>query len=41
MLKKEEEMWKLVRMDYCESIKAGLNRELGKLISQKMKKRLN
>lgn len=38
MLKNEEEMWKLAGLDYCEPIKAELNRELGKLISQKMKK---
>ncbi|HIQ49690.1 MAG TPA: tRNA pseudouridine(54/55) synthase Pus10 [Nanoarchaeota archaeon] len=38
MLEKEEEMWKLAGMDYCEPLKAELNRELGKLISQKMKK---
>ncbi len=38
MLEKEEEMWKLAGLEYCEPLKAELNREVGKLISKKMRK---
>lgn len=38
MLDREEEMWKLAGLEYCEPIKAELNREIGKLISKKLKK---
>ncbi len=39
MLEKEEEMWKLAGLDFCEPLKAELNRELGKLISAKLGKK--
>ncbi len=38
MLEREEEMWKLAGLDFCEPLKAELNRELGKIISAKLKK---
>lgn len=41
LINKEEELWESVGIDYCEPIKAEINREVGKLIEKKMKKRCN
>ncbi len=38
MLEKEEELWKLGGLDLCESLRAELNREIGKLLGEKLKK---
>lgn len=37
-IKAEESLWEDVGIDYCESIRSELNRELGKLIWKKVKK---
>ncbi|MBI5347675.1 MAG: tRNA pseudouridine(54/55) synthase Pus10 [Candidatus Aenigmarchaeota archaeon] len=35
LIRKEEEMWERVGIDYCEPIKAEINREAGKIIEKK------
>ncbi len=37
LISREENMWERVGIDYCEPIKAELNRELGKLVEKKAK----
>ncbi len=39
MLVKEENLWERVGIDYCEPIKAEINRELGKLVEKALRKR--
>ncbi len=41
LIKKEEELWEDFGIEYCEPIKAEINRELGKLIEKKMKKKFD
>ena len=37
ILMKEEDLWERVGIDYCEPIKAEINREVGKLVEKKIK----
>src|SRR3989338_10724740 len=37
MISREESLWERVGIDYCEPIKAELNREIGKLVEKKTK----
>lgn len=37
LLEKEEALWERVGIDYCEPLKAELNREIGKLVEKKLK----
>lgn len=41
LIKKEEELWERVGIDYCEPIKAEINRELGKLVEKETKAKFN
>ena len=41
LITKEEELWERVGIDYCEPIKAEINREIGKLIERKIKVKFN
>ncbi|MEM7819631.1 MAG: tRNA pseudouridine(54/55) synthase Pus10 [Candidatus Aenigmatarchaeota archaeon] len=41
LISKEEELWEHIGIDYCEPIKAEINREVGKLIEKKIKARFN
>jgi tRNA pseudouridine synthase 10 len=36
LIKREEDLWEDIGIEYCESIKSELNRELGKLIFEKL-----
>ncbi len=38
MIEREEELWKLTGIEYCEPIKAELNREIGKRVAEILKK---
>ena len=38
---REEQLWESVGIDYCEPIKAEINRELGKLLEKNLKKRFS
>ncbi|MFP4150513.1 MAG: tRNA pseudouridine(54/55) synthase Pus10 [Candidatus Aenigmatarchaeota archaeon] len=38
LVKREEELWEEVGIEYCEEMKAEFNRELGKRLEEKMKK---
>jgi tRNA pseudouridine synthase 10 len=37
LIQKEEELWEEVGIDYCEPLKAEVNREIGKLLENKVK----
>jgi len=37
LLSKEEDLWERVGIDYCEPLKAELNREIGKIVEKKTK----
>jgi len=39
LLKAEEELWKKVGIEFCETIKSEINRELGKIVKRKLKKK--
>lgn len=39
LLEKEERLWQRVGIEYCEPIKAEINREVGKLLEKRLKKR--
>lgn len=41
LIMKEEELWERVGIDYCEPLKAEINRELGKLLEKRIKARCN
>lgn len=41
LIAKEEELWERVGIDYCEPLKAELNRELGKRLEKLLKVRFN
>lgn len=39
LLEKEEALWERIGIDYCEPLKAELNREIGKFVESEMKKK--
>ena len=41
LLKKEEELWEKIGIDYCEPLRAEINRELGKIVEKLTKKRMD
>jgi tRNA pseudouridine synthase 10 len=41
LLEVEEDVWERVGIDYCEQLRAELNRELGKILEKKLKKPAN
>ncbi len=41
MRRNEEKIWEIFGADYAESIKSDINREIGKIISRKLKKKLD
>lgn len=41
LIENEEDLWERVGIDYCEPIKAEINREVGKLIEKKLGARFN
>jgi len=41
LIEKEEKLWERVGIDYCEPLKAELNREIGKLVEKIIKVRCN
>lgn len=41
LLKKEEELWEKIGIDYCEPLRGEINRELGKLVEKLTKKHMD
>jgi len=41
LLEKEETLWSKIGIEYCEPLKAELNREIGKLIEKKLRKKVD
>lgn len=41
LIRKEEDLWERVGIDYCEPLKAEINREIGKLLEKKLNVRYN
>ena len=39
LVRKEEDLWENIGIDYCEPLKAEINREIGKLVEKMLKKR--
>ena len=41
LIEKEEDLWERVGIDYCEPLKAEINREVGKILEKKLKAKFN
>jgi len=41
LIEKEEKLWERVGIEYCEPLKAELNREIGKLVEKRLKVKFN
>jgi len=41
LVRREEDLWERVGIDYCEPMKAEINREIGKLVEKRLKVRCN